>query len=425
MQTDVSVIDLMKMRWSRDAAVTVEQFLTELGGLAKITVGSSAVRQYRFVDLDSSGDLVTAPDATGKVYGVSDEIGKPGSEVQVRIGGRAQVYISGDISDGDELVATTGGYAAPMLETDKSLMSAVAGADASDDIDQTNLPDTVQATSSADESGNTLIIRGKVGTVYTEEILPLVDTGVATSTNTWAAVYSLETTAESVGTIDIEDGTGTGLLIPQITATTAARHYGAILTDDADDATGLEIAVNAGGANTAEVVAIGTDRLGVAKQEIFTMDGTTPVDSADTYRTVTTLLIGADGIAFNAGVTSQYDITVPNTLDRSIRGTALEDQTTVDGVVEFLIRTQGIGEDTGAARLVGVGRFTSAGGDVNEDVTIAGVQASDCVTATLNVKGASPQTIVTAEYQAANTVRVVFSADPSTDHEFTVVVYRP
>jgi hypothetical protein len=424
MQTDITVIDLMKMRWSRNSAVAVDQFINEIGGVILGTLGTK-IKQYRFADANvSDGTLEEAPSGAN-VFGVTDEPGGPGDVVRVRIGGRAVVTVSGDVANQDKLVAATGGLAVPMLETDISLMSAVAGADASDDIDQTNLPDTVNVVCAGDETGNTVIIRGKVASAYTEEIVTLGTADTYTSTNTWSAVYSLETTAESVGTIDIEDGSSTGNLIPQIAGTTAARHYGAILTDDADDATGLEIAINAGGANTSDVVVIGTDWLGVAKKETFTVNGTTPVDSADTYRTVTTLLIGADGIAWNAGVTSQYDINVPNTLDRSVRGTALAAQTTAGGTVDILINSQGIGAIDGAPAVVFVGRFTTGGGSATESFTCTGVQATDVVMVTINVKGAVPRTVVQADYASANTVDVEFSGDPSTDHVISIRVDRP
>jgi len=366
MQTDISIIDLMKMRWSRDAAVTVEQFLTEIGGMMLGTVGTSVILEYRFVDANASnGTLELAPTATGNVYGVSDKRGGPGSEIRIRIGGKAKVYTSGSVSDQDELVATTGGYAATALGADRSLMSAVGGADASDDIAQTNLPDQVSAICAADESGNTLIIRGDVGGTYTVETLTLVDTDTATSVNTFDAIYSLQTTLAAVGTIDIKDATLVGLLIPQISALAAARHYGAILTDDSDDAGGLEIAINAGGTNASDVVVIGTDRLGVAKTEVFTLSNDVRVDSGDTYRTVTTLLIGADGIAWNAGVTSKYDIAVPNTADRAIRGFALADQATAGETVDILIRSQGIGMGAGfTGDRGGVESWTAAATDI-------------------------------------------------------------
>ena len=70
-------------------------------------------------------------------------------------------------------------------------------------------------------------------------------------------------------------------------------------------------------------------------------------------------------------------------------------------------------------------RHTTAGGGTTEDVTIAGVKASDLVFAFLNVEGATPRAIVKADYQAADTVRVTFDGDPSTDHVISVMAIRP
>ncbi len=67
------------------------------------------------------------------------------------------------------------------------------------------------------------------------------------------------------------------------------------------------------------------------------------------------------------------------------------------------------------------GRFTTAGGSTTEDVTLTGVTAGDVIVATVNVEGATPRKILSAEYQAADTVRVTWDGDPSTDHEFSLI----
>jgi hypothetical protein len=69
------------------------------------------------------------------------------------------------------------------------------------------------------------------------------------------------------------------------------------------------------------------------------------------------------------------------------------------------------------------GKHTTAGGSATEAFTVTGVAATDIVVATLQTKGASPQTIVTTA-PTLNTITVVFSADPSTDHVVSYVVYR-
>ncbi len=80
----------------------------------------------------------------------------------------------------------------------------------------------------------------------------------------------------------------------------------------------------------------------------------------------------------------------------------------------------GVPTETAHIAIGAAGRFTSAGGDAIEDVTLTGVTATSKIFATLNVEGSTPRAIVTAEYQTTDTVRVTFDGDPSTDHEFSV-----
>ncbi len=65
----------------------------------------------------------------------------------------------------------------------------------------------------------------------------------------------------------------------------------------------------------------------------------------------------------------------------------------------------------------------TAGGDATETVTISGVTATDVAIVTLKVKGSTPRTILTAAC-TTDTLTVVFSDDPSTDHEFAYVILR-
>jgi hypothetical protein len=63
---------------------------------------------------------------------------------------------------------------------------------------------------------------------------------------------------------------------------------------------------------------------------------------------------------------------------------------------------------------------TTGGGGATETYTLNGVAAGKPIFGQLNVKGASPQTIVRVKYNAANTIEVEWSADPGSDHEFSV-----
>lgn len=69
------------------------------------------------------------------------------------------------------------------------------------------------------------------------------------------------------------------------------------------------------------------------------------------------------------------------------------------------------------------GEFTTAGGDANETISVAGVLATDLVHVTLHTAGSTPRTITTAS-ASADQIDVVMSGDPSTDHVLTYSVLR-
>jgi hypothetical protein len=69
------------------------------------------------------------------------------------------------------------------------------------------------------------------------------------------------------------------------------------------------------------------------------------------------------------------------------------------------------------------GRFTTAGGDTDETITVAGVLATDEVQVTLHTAGAVPVTVIDASASAGQ-IDVDMSADPSTDHVLTYSVLR-
>jgi predicted RecA/RadA family phage recombinase len=72
--------------------------------------------------------------------------------------------------------------------------------------------------------------------------------------------------------------------------------------------------------------------------------------------------------------------------------------------------------------IIAAASFTTAGGDANETITIAGALATDVCHVTLNDRGATPVTILDAQ-AASGQIDVVMSADPSTDHilDYTLV----
>lgn len=69
------------------------------------------------------------------------------------------------------------------------------------------------------------------------------------------------------------------------------------------------------------------------------------------------------------------------------------------------------------------GKYTTLGGSATEAQTVSGVAATDVVIATLNTKGGTPRTILTAA-PTTNTITYVFSGDPSTDHVVSYMVLR-
>lgn len=69
------------------------------------------------------------------------------------------------------------------------------------------------------------------------------------------------------------------------------------------------------------------------------------------------------------------------------------------------------------------GSFTTAGGDANETITVAGCLNTDIAVVQLHTKGATPRTILTAA-ATTDAINLEFNDDPSTDHVVSYVVYR-
>lgn len=69
------------------------------------------------------------------------------------------------------------------------------------------------------------------------------------------------------------------------------------------------------------------------------------------------------------------------------------------------------------------GKYTTLGGSATEAITVTGVASTDIVIVCLQAKGATPRTILTAA-PTLNTITLVFSGDPSTDHIVSYEVLR-
>lgn len=67
---------------------------------------------------------------------------------------------------------------------------------------------------------------------------------------------------------------------------------------------------------------------------------------------------------------------------------------------------------------------TTLGGAADEDVTIAGVAATDVVSAVIHTAGGTPRTI-SKVVAGTGKVTITFSGDPSTTHVVNVIVVKP
>lgn len=74
-------------------------------------------------------------------------------------------------------------------------------------------------------------------------------------------------------------------------------------------------------------------------------------------------------------------------------------------------------------KVIAAGNFTTAGGDANETITATGATSSDIAIVTLKTAGAVPRTITTAA-AGTDSIAVVLSGDPSTDHVLNYLVLR-
>jgi len=67
---------------------------------------------------------------------------------------------------------------------------------------------------------------------------------------------------------------------------------------------------------------------------------------------------------------------------------------------------------------------TTTAGSATLALTISGIAVGDIPIVTINTVGATPRTITTAKVTATDTLTVVFSGDPSTDHVLNIAIHR-
>ena len=190
------------------------------------------------------------------------------------------------------------------------------------------------------------------------------------------------------------------------------------------DSEGQHVQVVAGGANATDCVVWGTDYLGAEQAEIVTMNGTTYVETALAYRSFDEFFIGADGIAFNAGATSQYTMSVEANERNEIRAYALEAETVAGATVQAFLLPQGQGLDVGVSPLpYHVSQVSTGAGAGPITATVRGVLATDVMHATMNASS-NPSYIVSVARTAADTVTIAYSADPGANTTIALMVWR-
>lgn len=69
------------------------------------------------------------------------------------------------------------------------------------------------------------------------------------------------------------------------------------------------------------------------------------------------------------------------------------------------------------------GNYTTLGGSATEAASISGVLSTDIAIVSLKSQGETPRTILTAA-PSADTLTIVFSGDPSTDHVVSYMILR-
>jgi hypothetical protein len=142
------------------------------------------------------------------------------------------------------------------------------------------------------------------------------------------------------------------------------------------------------------------------------------------YRSLTYVFIGADGIAWNAGATSEYDTSVVADAKREIRAYAPEAATTAGSTAPCLVLPQNQFVVEGETPVVFfVGRYSANPGGASDTLSVPGLTASDIVVATLTDDGASGVTLDMAA-PGTDQITLTFSGAPGAVVDVDVHVYR-
>jgi hypothetical protein len=120
---------------------------------------------------------------------------------------------------------------------------------------------------------------------------------------------------------------------------------------------------------------------------------------------------------------------VPNTVQlgeliKNAEDSVGADGVTSDKIADGAVSLEHLDAGIAPARIcIAAGRFTTAGGDANESITVSGLVATDNVQLHVHTKGATPRTLV-AYAAGTGAIAVEMSGDPSTDHVLEYAVFR-
>ena len=290
---------------------------------------TSAIANNLVAQRDSGGNYEVG-DGTGVFLGVNN------SGVEIGVAAEGDVIREGDltvtagagqnIAYGAKLASSPGGMVVTFVEAAHSLMSAVAGA-ATDDWTAGVLAPAGETIQVAVDFGVADV--DKIITVYglspagavVSDAITLANpdpTVLVAGVTSFASIWYITASAALGNNLVIKDSVGNDIITAGMVVT-GAGPWGAVLTDDSDEAYGHRVQVRAAAAHAGHVVIVGTDAAGAAQYEDVTLNGTNWVTSAEYWNNVTALWIGEDNTA-----TPTLSIQVAADLSRAYVGYADE-----------------------------------------------------------------------------------------------------
>ena len=300
--------------WDKiEGDLTSTEIVTLLDG---VNLTLDAVLPSYTASADIADDIIAKPDGSDGVApaGEGDLIAGVNNTGDTIASAASGVLVKGkctakcgedDIAGGVEIVVGPNGKIVDYKGTEVSLMSAVQGA-AADDFTAGVLSGAEKIKLVSSDGGDTMTVDvyGYTGTTVTKETVTLNGTeAVLTEKADWDEILAVYVSSNMTGNLTISDPSDN--VIKTLTTPTTGW-YGAVATDDSDDADGHMVYIKPTGANTAKVAILGTAGDDSVKYELVTMNGAgVKVYSADGFKTITHLLMGTDGIA-----TETYDIKI-------------------------------------------------------------------------------------------------------------------